>query len=176
MVWLFNLSLFCCLAKINWVESSPFSLYCEMFNRRAGTLKPSLFSRVCLLFFCTPAPPHQYRWLESECSIFVWMCPLKNEICMGNSMICSDIWHKCHEWYSWLLVTWTLYNSKLPLTQSNFYFPLDHFLYNFTLDNLNYFLLPLKIQIIGSRLYFKIVIRNLRQCWKSMRVFMPNVT
>ena len=20
-------------------------------------------------------------------------------ICIGNSMNCSDIWHKCHEWY-----------------------------------------------------------------------------
>ena len=55
-----------------------------MFNRGAAAFKPSLFSRVCLLLFCTPAPPHQYRWLESECSIFVWMCPLKNEIWRMN--------------------------------------------------------------------------------------------
>ena len=89
MVWLFNLSLFCCLAKINWVESLPFSLYCEIFNRRAAAFKPSLFSRVCLLFFCTSAPPHQYRWLESECSIFVWMCPFKNEIWRMNFFVCT---------------------------------------------------------------------------------------
>ena len=39
--------------------------------------------------------------------------------------------------YSRLPVTRTLYNSNLPLTRSNFYFPSDHFLYNFTLDNSN---------------------------------------
>ena len=39
--------------------------------------------------------------------------------------------------YSRLPVTRTLYNSNLPLTRSNFQFPSDHFLYNFTLDNSN---------------------------------------
>ena len=49
-------------------------------------------------------------------------------------------------------------NSNLSLTRSNFHFPSDHFLYNFTLDNSNFrlnsnfFLLPLKVRIIGSRL------------------------
>ena len=46
-----------------------------------------------------------------------------------------------------------LYNSNLPLTRGNFYFPTDHFLYNFTLENSNFFLFPLKVRIIGSRLY-----------------------
>ena len=41
------------------------------------------------------------------------------------------------ELYSRLPVTRTLYNSNLPLTQSNFHFPSDHFLYNFNLDNSN---------------------------------------
>ena len=37
------------------------------------------------------------------------------------------------------LVTWTLDNSNLPLTQTNFHSPSGHFLiYNFTLDNSNY--------------------------------------
>ena len=51
-----------------------------------------------------------------------------------------------------------LYNSNLSLTRSNFHFPSDHFLYNFTLDNSNsrlnsnFFLFPLKVRIIGSRL------------------------
>ena len=58
--------------------------------------------------------------------------------------------------YSRLPATRTLYNSNLPLTQSNFHFPSDHFLYNFTLDNSNIFLFSLKVQIIGSRLYFRI--------------------
>ena len=53
-----------------------------------------------------------------------------------------------------LPVTQTLYNSNLLLIQSNFHFPPDHFRYNFTLDNRNFFLLfPLKVQIVGSELY-----------------------
>ena len=55
-------------------------------------------------------------------------------------------------YYSRLPVTRTLYNSNLPLTRSNFHFPLDHFLYNFTLNNSNFSLFPLKVRIIGSRL------------------------
>ena len=39
--------------------------------------------------------------------------------------------------YSRLPVTLTLSNSNLPLTWSNFHFPSDLFLYNFTLDNSN---------------------------------------
>ena len=39
--------------------------------------------------------------------------------------------------YSRLPVTRTLHNSNLPLTRSNFHFPSDRFLYNFTLDNSN---------------------------------------
>ena len=46
-----------------------------------------------------------------------------------------------------------LYNSNLPLTQSNFHFPSDHFLHNFTLNNSNVFLFPLRVRIIRSRLY-----------------------
>jgi len=45
-------------------------------------------------------------------------------------------------------------NSNLPLTRSNFHYPSDRFLYNFTLDNLNFFLFPLKVRIIGSRMYY----------------------
>ena len=36
-----------------------------------------------------------------------------------------------------LPVTGPLYNSNLPLTQSNFQFLSDHFQYNFTLENSN---------------------------------------
>ena len=39
--------------------------------------------------------------------------------------------------YSRLPVTRTLYIPNLPLTQSNFHFPSNSFLYNFTLDNSN---------------------------------------
>ena len=38
-------------------------------------------------------------------------------------------------------------NSNLPLTRSNFHFPSDHFLYNFTLDNSNFLLM---ISLEGS--------------------------
>ena len=56
--------------------------------------------------------------------------------------------------YSRLPVTRTLYNSNLPLTRINFHFPSDRFLYDFTLDNSNCFLFPLKVRVIGIRLYF----------------------
>ena len=60
-----------------------------------------------------------------------------------------------------LLVTQTLYNANLPQTQSNFHFPLDHFLCNiyFTLD-LNFFLYLLRVQIKRSQLYLKSLIYN----------------
>ena len=41
-------------------------------------------------------------------------------------------------------------NSNLPLTRSNFHFPSGRFLYNWTLDNSNFFLFPLIVRIIGS--------------------------
>ena len=44
----------------------------------------------------------------------------------------------------------SLYNSNLLLTRSKLHFPSDHFLYNFTLDNSNYFLFPLKVWIITN--------------------------
>ena len=69
-----------------------------------------------------------------------------------NSLLTENISHFISV-YSRLPVTRTLYNSNLPLTRSNFYFPSEHFLYNFTLDNSNFFLFPLKVRIIGSRLY-----------------------
>ena len=28
-----------------------------------------------------------------------WILAQRQSICIGNSMICSDIWHKYHEWY-----------------------------------------------------------------------------
>ena len=34
-------------------------------------------------------------------------------ISIGNSMICSDIWHKYHEWYFWVLRTLFVRNAKL---------------------------------------------------------------
>ena len=54
-----------------------------------------------------------------------------------------------------------LYNSNLPLTRSNFHF-LQNIFYTTlptitrTPDNSNFFLFPLKVRIIGSRLYMQI--------------------
>ena len=53
--------------------------------------------------------------------------------------------------YSWLPITRTLTNSILPLTRTNFHIPSGHFRYNFTFDNSNLFLFPLKVRVIGSR-------------------------
>ena len=55
--------------------------------------------------------------------------------------------------FSRLPITRTLANSNLALTRTNFPFLSGHFLYNFTLDNSNLFQFPLKVRVIGSRLY-----------------------
>ena len=54
--------------------------------------------------------------------------------------------------YSRLPLTQSLYNSNLLLTRSNFHFPSNNFLYDFTLNKSTIFQLPLKFRIIGSRL------------------------
>ena len=123
MVWLFNLSLFCCLGKIK-LESSPFSLYCEMFNKGAAAFKPSLFSRVCLIIFLHH--PHPLLTSTDGWNLDVQllferarirerhgMCPLKNEICIGNSMIFSDMCHKYHELPS-------IFQSNFEITYNNY--------------------------------------------------------
>ena len=59
----------------------------------------------------------------------------------------SDVFHRWTEsWmmYSRLLVTRTPYNLNLQLTRSNFHFPSDHLLYNFTLDSSNFFFISLE--------------------------------
>ena len=62
--------------------------------------------------------------------------------------------------YSRLPITRTLANSNLALTRTSFPFLSGHFLYNVTLDNSNprylnsnLFQFPLKVRVIGSRLY-----------------------
>ena len=57
----------------------------------------------------------------------------------------------CH---SALEVQSTSGNSNLPPTRSNFHYPSNRFLYNFTLDYSDFFLFPLKVRIIGSRMYY----------------------
>ena len=67
--------------------------------------------------------------------------------------------------YSRIPVTQTLYNSNLPLTRNNLHFPSDRFLYNFTLDNSNFFLFPLKVRMTGSRLYIYLAVQ--KSCKRS---------
>ena len=38
---------------------------------------------------------HIISW---NCNYF-WVCGWVSGISIGNSMVCSDIWHKYHEWY-----------------------------------------------------------------------------
>ena len=77
-------------------------------------------------------------------------------ISISHRLLDADI--QIPETYSRLPVTRTLHNSNLPLTRSNFHFPSDHFPYILpsttrTPDNSNFFPFPLKVRIIGSRLY-----------------------
>ena len=67
--------------------------------------------------------------------------------------------------YSRIPVTRTLYNSNLPLTRNNLHFPSDRFLHNFILDNSYFFLFPLKVRIIRSRLYFYLAVQ--KSCKRS---------
>ena len=48
---------FILLSGKNKLELLPFSLYSEMFNRRAAALKPSLFSKGVFVIFLHPPPP-----------------------------------------------------------------------------------------------------------------------
>ena len=90
---------------------------------------------------------------------------VKAELCVELQLsICShltscfELWKISIKWlYSRLPVTRTLYNSNLPLTRSNFHFFQNIFyiiLPSITLTphNSKFFLFPLKVQIIGSRL------------------------
>ena len=47
------------------------------------------------LSFVSPYEVHRQVDVSWLCLISRPGCP----ICIGNSMICSDIWHKYHEWY-----------------------------------------------------------------------------
>ena len=55
--------------------------------------------------FCSLSTPRSRRWsyhdgkLNYYCNSFACFQLQRYAICIGNSMICSDIWHKYHEWY-----------------------------------------------------------------------------
>ena len=41
-----------------------------------------------------------YSGIERDMYMYI----MNFEICIGNSMICSDIWHKYHEWYFGIVI------------------------------------------------------------------------
>ena len=55
--------------------------------------------------FCSLSTPRSRRWsyhdgkLNYYCNSLACFQLQRYAICMGNSMICSDIWHKYHKWY-----------------------------------------------------------------------------
>ena len=77
---------FILLSGKNKLELLPFSLYSEMFNRRAAALKPSLFSKGVFVIFLHPPPPpppfptSKHSWnLNSQIFVCVlWKWRLKN--------------------------------------------------------------------------------------------------
>ena len=50
---------------------------------------------------------------------------------------CTAVYLFLRSWFICNPLVLCYYNSNLPLTRSNFHFPLDHFLYNFTFHNSN---------------------------------------
>lgn len=59
---------------------SHFSLFLwDALNRRTTAFKPSLFSRVCLWFFCTTLPTIKLDWNVNDQLTFC-LCLLKNEM------------------------------------------------------------------------------------------------
>ena len=57
------------------------------------------------LHFCSLSIPRSRRWsyhdgkLNYYCNSLAGFQLHSYAICLGNSMICSDIWHKDHKWY-----------------------------------------------------------------------------
>ena len=55
--------------------------------------------------FCSLSTPRSRRWsyhdgkLNYYCNSLACFQLQLYDICKGNSMICSDIWHKYHKWY-----------------------------------------------------------------------------
>ena len=65
----------------------------------------------------TRHPPSRYMWSKDERQlkqVDIWTswrssrkigeCNASDRICIDNSMICSDIWHKYREWYFEILI------------------------------------------------------------------------
>ena len=90
-----------------------------------------------------------------SCKFVFWLIDLLILLLFSLPSQFSITWSFFVFKYIGLPIIRTLYNSNLPLTRSNFNFPSERLLYNFTLDNSNFFLFPLKVRIIGSLLYYK---------------------
>ena len=100
------------------------------------------------------------HWDPSFVAVITTIIPIVSQIVSLSSHHCCQFCLSLSvSHYSRIPVTQTFYISNLPLTRSNLHFPSDCFLYNFTLNNSNSWLLKLlKIQIIWSQLYFV-------RCW-----------
>ena len=82
---------------------TPPPKYDDIFARRSRppsspqkVPKNSLAHLLCLLW---SLKKHYSRTFLVFKLIVIFRLNLGYEICIGNSMICSDIWHKYHEWY-----------------------------------------------------------------------------
>ena len=82
---------------------TPPPKYDDIFARRSRppsspqkVPKNSLAHLLCLLW---SLKKHYSRTFLVFKLIVIFRLNLRYEICIGNSMICSDIWHKYHEWY-----------------------------------------------------------------------------
>ena len=59
-------------------------------------------------------------------NIIIWR--VDTGICIGNSMICSDIWHKYHEWYFKIVKyeIWDNFEISLVVFMPNIKYKLNH--------------------------------------------------
>ena len=69
MVRLFNPFLFCCWGK----KRSRLLCTLRYLTEELQLSTLFIFKGLFIIFLHRPPPPHQYRWLESECSILVWI-------------------------------------------------------------------------------------------------------
>ena len=85
-MWANRIGLHCfLLALCMYVDPNcrPFSYHCFKWETSSA---PCLKKVVCTVFNFALYPP-KWSYLKN-----LWLS-------IGNSMICSDIWHKYHEWY-----------------------------------------------------------------------------
>ena len=80
----------------DFINGSSNLLRCQSFQRLHTNWRNSIINK-CILFT-------YYIWLRNTRRFTKYVQKVKIssvhfQICIGNSMICSDIWNKYHEWY-----------------------------------------------------------------------------